>query len=282
MGKRFVYILLGVMCLLGAVTCAAYAYGRTAYTPPTLSAALTPAPTASPTPAPAATPTPTAAPTPTPTVTPEPTPSPTPYVSPVDFEALQAINPDIYAWLQVDGTDINYPVLQNEYEDEYYLNRDSDGNYSANGSIFSQATYNGKDFQDPVTILYGHRMPSGDMFGNLMKDFSDPEFFAEHNILRIYTPEAMYEYKVFAAVPYSNEHILYEHDFSKEDEFNAFFAGVFNIRRFEAQFDEELGQPEPEDKVLILSTCLQSDRSQRFLVMGSLIEPDDQSNRSES
>ena len=279
MRKRVIYILLGVVSLLAATTCAVVAYARTSYTPPTLSAQMTPMPTAEPT----ATPEPTLAPTetPAPTEAPTPTPSPTPYISPVDFASLQAINPDIYAWLQVDGTNINYPVLQSANGDEYYLNRDSDGNYSANGSIFSQHTYNGTDFQDPVTVLYGHRMPSGEMFGSMMKYFSDATFFQEDHPLRIYTPETMYEYKVFAAVPYSNEHILYSHDFSNADEFNAFFTGVFDIQRFEAQFFPDR-QPEPGDKVLILSTCLESNRSQRFLVMGSLVEPETNLNRSES
>ena len=71
----------------------------------------------------------------------------------IDFAALQAINPDIYAWLEIPGTDISYPVVQHPDDDSYYLRRNSDREYSAGGAIFSEATYNSTDLNDPVTIL---------------------------------------------------------------------------------------------------------------------------------
>lgn len=280
--KRIAFLVMGVICLIAAAGFGVYTYMHTAYAPPPLSEQIV-LPTSAPTPAPTAEPTPepTAAPTATPAPTPEPTPAPTPYVSPIDFDALQDINPDIYGWLHIDNTNIDYPIVQSSEDDEYYLNRNSDGNWSANGSIFSQATYNSKDFEDPVVVLYGHRMGDGAMFGNLMKYFSDAEFFQQNRIIQVYTPDALLEYKIFAAVPYSNEHLLFYHDFRDEGQFDAFFSGVYNIRRLESQFDEE-SRPEFGDKVLILSTCLQSDRSQRFLVMGALVEPETNQNRSES
>ena len=128
----------------------------------------------------------------------------------VNFEALQAINPDIYAWIDIPGTDISYPVVQNPDDDTYYLTRNSDREYSAGGAIFSEATYNSTDLNDPVTILYGHHMNAGNiMFGHLQSYFSDPEFLANDPVIRLYTPSGVLEYAVFAAVPFTEMHILY-------------------------------------------------------------------------
>lgn len=267
MKKRAAFIIVGILCLLGACGCGAYIYLHTAYAPPTVSELMTPAPTAVPT----ATPEPTAAPTPVPSAvpTPAPSPSPTPYVSPVDFDKLQSVNSDIYAWLKIDNSDIDFPVLQRSGNDGYYLHRDSDGNYSANGSIFSESKYNSRKFDDPVTILYGHRMNSGAMFGKLRDYFVDDEFYKENNIIRIYTPDTMLEYKVFACAEYSNDHILYHYDFSDEDEFNDFFDSIYSNKKMLFQLDEQ-SEPEFGDNILILSTCLKRDRSMRFLVMGVL------------
>ena len=233
--------------------------------------------------APVQTATPTASPTPPPTSgaeaialpelieeTPEPEPSPTPYVSPVDFDKLQSVNPDIYAWLEIEGSDISYPIVQSPDDDSYYLTHNSDREESASGAVFSEVTYNSDDLSDPVTILYGHHMRSGAIFGNLQQYFSDGSFFSENPVIKIYTPNEVLEYRVFAAVPYGNEHLLYYFDFSDEEVFESFFSAVFNIRDLSAQFNEAYA-PGTGDKVLILSTCLQRNVDRRYLVMATLI-----------
>ena len=67
--------------------------------------------------------------------------SPPPYESPVDFEALWAMNPDIYAWLYISGTQVNYPILQREGDDGFYLKHNSEGKFSEAGAIFTEATF---------------------------------------------------------------------------------------------------------------------------------------------
>lgn len=201
-----------------------------------------------------------------------------PYVSPIDFASLQQSNSDIYGWLRIEDTDIDYAVVQSESADDYYLIHDINGNYDLNGSIFSQHEYNSKDFEDPVTVLYGHNMKTGKMFGHLRQSYTDPDFFEAHKVITIYTPEEELDYKVFAAVPYSNELIPYEHDFEDVQDYTNFFNGVLNIRNLSARFDEA-NKPEFGDRVLILSTCI-SGTNQRFLVMATL--ESDLENRSES
>jgi sortase B len=267
MKKRNTYIIAGVILLLAA------AFGlwqviKSTYAPKTVVSEQVALTTATPAPT-----TPLAAETTgqAQEQTPEPEETEEPYVCPIDFDSLRSVNSDIYGWLEIDNTNISYPIVQSPDDDTYYLDHNTDGSYSANGSIFSEHDYNGTDFSDPVTVLYGHHMSSGAMFGNLQQYYSDGTFFEENPIIRIYTEDELLEYGVFAAVPYNNDHLLYHNDFTNDDTFEYFFQSVFNIRSLEAQFRQEY-MPQAGDKVLILSTCLAGDNSRRFLVMATLLD----------
>lgn len=270
MKKRTAYLIGGIVLLAGAVFCGVRLFQST-YAPKTVLTESVEMATPVPTPAPTATPEP--APEPEITPSPMPEPTPTPYISPIDFETLQQMNPDIIAWLVIDDTNIDFPVVQSQTDDAYYLNHNSDGNYSANGSIFSEHEFNAADFTDPVTILYGHHQWDGAMFGRLQQFFSDESFWAEDHTLKIYTPYEFLECGVFAAVPYSGEHILYYHDFTDEYVFQGFFDDILSTRDLSARFNEEYA-PEPGDRVVILSTCLIGNNTNRFLVMGKVLSPD--------
>lgn len=190
----------------------------------------------------------------------------------VDFDGLQTLNPDIYAWLDIPGTDISYPVVQNPDNDSYYLRRNSDGEYSAGGAIFSEATYNSTDLNDPVTILYGHHMNAGNiMFGHLQSFFSDPDFLASDPVIRLYTPSGMREYAVFAAMPFNKMHILYYNDMYDPVVYQTFFSSLLDVRELGGYINEDHFPVDPEqDRVIILSTCLEGNSSRRFLVMATL------------
>ena len=95
-----------------------------------------------------------------------------PYVCPVDFEALWEINTDVYAWLDIPGTEISYPILQSDEDDDYYLQHNLKQESDSNGVIYTEGSYNGKDFDDPVTVIYGHNMSSGAMCGTLQSIYS--------------------------------------------------------------------------------------------------------------
>jgi len=200
-------------------------------------------------------------------------PSSDEYVCPVDFEQLRLLNKDIYAWIVIEGTNINYPVLQNSKNDKLYLNHNSDGDYSANGAIFSEHKYNKTDFSDNVTVLYGHHLKNGKFFGKLQKKFTNKEFFESKPVIKVYTENGILEYGVFAAVPFNAKHIMKSNKFTNEKSFNKFFNSVFKVRDLNARFNEEY-RPSYGDKVIILSTCLQGDNSRRFLVMGKLLTND--------
>lgn len=183
----------------------------------------------------------------------------------IDFDALTELNPDIYAWIDMPGSIINYAVVQSEDKDEFYSDHAVDGGYYSGGSIFSQR-YNKRDFSDPVTVLYGHNRKNGTMFAAL-NDFADPAYFEEHRTVYIYLSDAIYEYTVFAAYPYSSKHLLLCNDFTDEDEFNGFFEKLND--GVNTNYDREMF-PVFGDKVLTLSTCYKQNRMQRYLVQAKL------------
>ena len=76
---------------------------------------------------------------------------------PIDFSALQEKNPDIYAWVKIDGTTVDYPICQNFEDDNYYLTHTWERAEAADGAIFTQAC-NSKNFTDFNTVVYGHQM----------------------------------------------------------------------------------------------------------------------------
>lgn len=264
--------ILAALCLI----CVALLLGRTLPAnppkpPPTVAPSASAKHSPAPTPAETA-PVPSETPAPDVSASPEPTPEPTPepYVSPIDFEALLAESPDICGWLEIPGTEISYPVLQNAVDDTYYLDRDEHGWYTANGSLFTEHQYNARDFSDTVTLIYGHHMRDGAMFGNLQATYSDPEQFSELNRFFIYLPDREIEYEVFAAVPYDAVHILYTYDFSSARTFRYFFDDVLSTRVLGANVipDYELDY---DDHIVVLSTCLIGNNKRRFLVMGKEI-----------
>ena len=156
-------------------------------------------------------------------------------------------------------------MVQNE-DDTYYLTRDIDGNYDAAGSLFTESAYNGTSMDDPVTVIYGHRMNSNVMFSTLQKTYSDPEGFAAHREVVLYLPDQEIHAQVFAAVPYDNRHILYNYNFENARMTRLFLNSIREVRAIGANLEPE-DFPEEGDRMLILSTCLQGNRQMRFLVL---------------
>ena len=191
------------------------------------------------------------------------------YVSPADFEGLRKINEDIYAWLYIPGTEISYPILQSPDDDAYYLQRNMYGRSDAAGAIYTEAAYSGKEFTDPVTVVYGQNTADGEMFGALQRAYSSREALEEHSEIVVYLPDRELRYTVFAAVPFDNRHILYNYDFTDQRTFRLFFKEILSVRSLEASFAEDASVQEG-DTILILSTHLKSDSSKRFLVCAKL------------
>ena len=143
---------------------------------------------------------------------------------PVDFETLWKTNTDVYAWIRIPGTNVDYPIVQSE-DNTYYLNHTWDHKEYKAGSIFTE-NYNSKDFEDVNTLIYGHRMYAGDMFAQL-QNFAEADFFDKNRFFYIYTPDRIMTYEIIAAFPFGEEHLLFEYNFSHPDDFERFCEDVF-------------------------------------------------------
>ena len=191
--------------------------------------------------------------------------------NPIDFASLRLENPDIYAWIYIPDTNVNYPVLQSPTDDSYYLNHDKDGNYSEAGSIYSQMA-NSTDFSDPVTVLYGHNMNSGGMFATLHY-FENKEFFDSHQDMYIYTDGHIYTYKVIAAYQYDNRHILNSFNFTDAKVTQQYFDSVLNPNSLVVNVREGAQLTAGSDKIVQLSTCTGDANRliRRYLVTGEFV-----------
>lgn len=187
----------------------------------------------------------------------------------LDWDALAQVNEDIYAWLYIPDTKIDFPVLQSEKELDYYLHRNLDLSKGYPACIYSQYL-NQKDFTDPNTILYGHNMRNGTMFADLHK-YEDASFFAEHPYIYIYTPERMYVYEIYASAVVTNDHLLYAYDFEKEKDYDRFITTISNVRDMISHTKEDMTVTYRQ-KLLTLSTCVYKKPDYRYIVTGVLIE----------
>ncbi len=194
-------------------------------------------------------------------------------VKEIDWEALHEKNEDIYAWIFVPDTKVDYPVLQDPDDPAYYLNHNIDGSKGLPGCIYTE-NYNKKDFSDPNTVIYGHNMKNGTMFASL-HSLEKTELTKEDHYFYIYTEDSTYTYLIFAVYEFPARHLLLNYDLENEyvyeqyqqDILNGFETrpgGVNNIRE-----DIEL---DSDDRMVTLSTCVRDgNKSYRFLVAGKLM-----------
>lgn len=183
----------------------------------------------------------------------------------IDFKGLIAANSDIYAWINIPGTDIDYPVVYCD-DNEYYLSHDALKGESKSGAIFSDMG-NTIGFSDPVTVLYGHRMNDGSMFAELHK-FEEVSFFNQNKIVKLFTPEGEWDYQIFAAYQTDNTNILYGKNFTDKEQYQIYLDGLNAIHDTKANMDNEL--PTADDYILTLSTCVKEAEDSRYVVQAVL------------
>lgn len=186
----------------------------------------------------------------------------------LDWELMKETNADIYAWIYIPGTNIDYPVVQHPDDNSYYLDHNLDGSDGYPGCIFTE-NYNTKDFKDKNTVIYGHDMNDRTMFDTL-HDYEDEAFFQDNRYAYIYLPEEVLVYDLFAAYESSAEHILSSHNFLNDVRYQEYLDGVFQMRSMGAHFREgvEVGV---QDHIITLSTCIDLKPDNRYLVQGVLV-----------
>lgn len=189
--------------------------------------------------------------------------------NPIDFNELVSINTDIYAWIRIPDTNIDYPIAQRAGDDEYYLHHDMYANPRFAGCIYTEDC-NSKDFTDPNTLIYGHNMKNKTMFQNLHL-FRDETFFNEHPYVYIYTAGHVLAYKVFAAYIYDDRHIMNSFDFNDEAVFEQYLKDIMSVHSMEKHLREDVSLSK-DDRIITLSTCIGGMTDSRYLVQAVLIK----------
>ena len=189
--------------------------------------------------------------------------------NPINFDELTALNSDLYAWIKIPNTVIDYPVAQSSVEDDnFYLHHDYLGNYQFAGTIYSHRL-NSKYFVDRVNVFYGHNMLDGSMFAELHK-FSNQEFFDENDTIYVYTKGHILTYKIFAAYEYDDRHILNSFDFTDDKVYSDYLNDCLNPHSGNSIVREGV-ELDLDSKLLTLSTCTDYNSSLRYLVQGVLV-----------
>ena len=183
--------------------------------------------------------------------------------NPIDFTQLLSVNSDIVGWVRIRALDISYPVVQGK-DNDYYLHRTFEKTDNFAGCLFVNS-YNMGDFTDQNTIIYGHNMKNGSMFGKL-KNFSDPEVFKKSRYFWIFTPDFIYQYRIFSASVVDKTGLTYQISFT-DDEFDQFISRAYS----NSVVDNQGVTVTKEDRIVTLSTCT-GDDSTRFVVMGKLAQ----------
>jgi len=185
----------------------------------------------------------------------------------LDWEELEAVNPDIYAWIYIPNTNIDYPVLQRSGDNDYYLEHNLDGSRGKPGCIYTE-DLNSKEFTDYNTVIYGHNMKSGAMFRTL-HDFEDKSFFDNNQYVYIYTKDRALVYKIFAAYTNDAKHILNSNDFTSEQGLSDYLEKVFKKAQAEGYLRDDVAVT-GENAILTLSTCTTSS-DKRYIVQAVLV-----------
>ncbi len=190
--------------------------------------------------------------------------------NPIDFNRIQSKNDEIYAWIKVPGTKVDYPILQSGVSDDFYLrHKAEDKSYSSSGAIYTQSM-NTKTFEDRVTLIYGHNGYGDTMFTTLHK-FENTEFFNKHTEFYIYTPDRKLTYKIVSAFKYDDRHIMNSFDFQDNDIFYQFLVMIQNPSSANKNVSNSLDKSLTiDDNIVVLSTCFSNQKGNRYLVCGVL------------
>lgn len=190
----------------------------------------------------------------------------------LQVEELQKENSDVVGWLEIEGTNINYPVLQGE-DNDYYLTHNYKKEKISGGSIFLDKDYN---FSIPSSnlLIYGHRHQKGLMFEDLVK-YKEEEFYKEHSKIRFTTVTEDCEYEIIATfnsrLYYQKETNVFRYYFfinaNNEEEYNEFVNNCKKASLYDTGKTATYGE-----QLLTLSTCDYSQENGRFAVVAKKIK----------
>ena len=162
---------------------------------------------------------------------------------------------------------MDYPILRREDDNAYYLNHTVENKRSDYGSIYTE-NYNDKNFDDFNTVVYGHNMLNGSMFGSLRRYRNNRDYAKTNNVINVYLPGRILKYQIFATYITDDRHLLLNNDFKDRAVCEEYLKSVFAVKTANSFINTDL-VVDADDKIITLSTCVGND-DKRFLVQGVL------------
>lgn len=178
----------------------------------------------------------------------------------INWDSLYSQNPDIVGWIRMDPS-INYPVVQTK-NNSFYLKHGFGKSYNINGCIFMHKD-NKSDWSDLNTIVYGHNMLNGSMFGN-NKLYKSKSYTQEHPYFYIYTPENKMTYTIFDVMTVNDATTPYTITMNTKEDFQSYIDTMKKLSAYQMEVPVTT-----QDHIVTLSTCTNHGR-QRFLIQGIL------------
>lgn len=180
----------------------------------------------------------------------------------IDFDNLEKINSDIIGWIYIEGTNINYPIVQGR-DNKYYLKHLFNGEWNSSGCIFLDSR-NSSDLSDKHSIIYGHHMRDGKMFSSLMK-YKQQSFYENHPEILILTPYGNYKLIIFSAYVTSVTDDVWDIDFKTENDYGEWI----NKSLYKSCLKCDIN-PTTADQIVTLSTCSYEYNNASFVLLGLL------------
>ncbi len=181
----------------------------------------------------------------------------------IDFDALLEQNPDTVGWIDFPGQDVSYPIVQGD-DNDHYLYYTFNGTRNALGSIFLDVRNSGM-MSDGNTIIYGHNMKNGSMFG-FLKKYQEKEHYEKYPYFDIYVPEGVYRCRIVSAGKILVETENYRLNFTDGQDRQDYIDRIRKTSGYEISWEDE------EKPLVLLSTCTGSDHSYRFVVLAQAEE----------
>jgi len=187
----------------------------------------------------------------------------------VDFDKLKSVNEDVVGWIYVDALpDISYPIVKGK-DNQTYLHQTYEKNYNFAGTIFVDYENSG-DFSDCNTLVYGHNMKNGSMFGHLKKFREDDKLYKQDKYFWILTPERNYRYEIITAYTTGVNSDTYTLFKGPGEEFEKYLETIKGYSEIQTD-DTDLTI---KDRIVTLSTCI-GNESTRFVVQGKRVDAED-------
>ena len=176
----------------------------------------------------------------------------------LDFGELKSVNPDVVAWIMVDGTNVNYPIVQTDNND-YYLNHDITKGPKASGWTFMDFR-NSIDLSDSNTIFYGHNLLNKTAFGSLANVFTDNWFQKSNHYIVVVTENIRHVYQVFSCYYIDPEVYYLQNNFYRSSDYQEFLDKLKSRSKYD--FGLEVTS---NDRIITLSTCTDDNKGRKVI-----------------